>query len=109
MLPKKLVKLGKKKVVYVFAGSLSSAYKPLMERIVEVLSQLPEYAFILGAGPHIEYLEIGENTYAERFVNQLAVLQSGDCFVTHRVEWKSLAKTAPIPASTRSARISYCK
>ena len=88
MLPEKLIKLGKKKVVYFSVGSMSSAYKPLMEHIVEVLSQLPEYAFILSAGPHIDQLKIGENTYAERFVNQLAVLQSVSVYVSHGGEWK---------------------
>lgn len=88
VLPEKLVKLGKKPVVYVSVGSMSSAEFSLMEHIVEVLSQLPEYAFILSAGPHIDKLKIGENTYAERFVNQLAVLQSVDCYVSHGGEWK---------------------
>ena len=86
VLPDKLTKPNKK-VVYVSVGSLSSSYLPLMEHIVEVLSQLPNYGFILSAGPHIDQLKFGENTYAERYLNQLAVLQSVSCFVSHGGEW----------------------
>ena len=80
-LPDKLAKLNKK--VYVSVGSMSSAYKPLMEHIVEVLSQLPNYAFILSGGPLIDQLKLADNIYAEKFVDQLAVLQSVSIMVSH--------------------------
>ena len=54
-----------------------------MQHIVEVLSQLPNYAFILSGGPLLDQLKLDENIYAERFVNQIAVLQSVTCAVTH--------------------------
>ena len=82
-LPSKLVKLGKKKVIYVSVGSMSSAYRPLMEHILKVLAQLLNYAFILSGGPLLDQFKLSDNIYAERFVNQLAVLQSVSCALTH--------------------------
>ena len=82
-LPEKLAKLGKKKVVYVSVGSMSSAYRPLIEHIIEVLSQLPNYAFILSGGPLLDQLKLADNIYAEKYVDQLAVLQSVSLMVSH--------------------------
>lgn len=49
VLPDKLANLNNNKIVYVSVGSWSSAYKPLMEHIVDVIAQLP-YRFILSSG-----------------------------------------------------------
>lgn len=88
VLPDELTKLDDtkyiKKYVYVSVGSMSSAYKPLMERIVTILAHLP-YRFILSGGVLLKELKLSENIYAERFVNQLAVLQSVSCMVSHGV------------------------
>ena len=58
-------------------GSWSSAYKPLMEHIVKVLSELPNYRFILSAGPLGHELNLDEisNVYGDSYVPQLKVLQ----------------------------------
>lgn len=82
-IPEKLTKLNNDwKVVYVSVGSWTSAYKPLMEHVVSVLAQLP-YKFILSGGPLLDQLKLGENTYSERFLPQLSVLQSVSCMVSH--------------------------
>ena len=93
VLPEKLAKLNRKKVIYVSVGSMSSAYKPLMDHIVEVLARLPNYAFILSGGPLLDQLKLAENIYAERFVNQLAVLQTVSCMVSHGGEYSLAART----------------
>lgn len=53
-----------------------------MEHVVSVLAQLP-YRFILSGGPLINELKLGENTYSEKYLPQLAILQIVECAVTH--------------------------
>lgn len=88
VLPEQLTKLDEKKYlkkyIYVSVGSMSSAYRPLMEWIVDILAKLP-YRFILSGGVLLNELNLSENIYAERYVNQLAVLQSVSCMVSHGV------------------------
>lgn len=62
----------------------ASAYKPLMQKMIEILSELP-HRFILSKGVRgHEYDAImGDNLDGEIFINQLAVLQSVSMIISH--------------------------
>ena len=80
-IPKKLEGLPGK-LIYFSLGSMASSYKPLMDRLLKIVSELP-HRFIISTGYYHEECNLPANLYGEQYVNQLAVLQIVDCFITH--------------------------
>ena len=70
------------KLIYFSLGSMSSCYKPLMNRLLKIFSQI-NHQFIVSTGLIGEQYELSANQYGEKYLNQLAVLQSVDVFITH--------------------------
>jgi len=72
------------KLVYFSLGSMATAYKPLMIKMIEILSELP-HRFILSKGVlgHEFDSIMGDNLDGEPFINQLAVLQSVSMIISH--------------------------
>jgi MGT family glycosyltransferase len=69
-------------LVYVSLGSLGSADVPLMQRLVQSLSETP-HRYIVSTGPqHAEY-ELAENMIGEEFLPQTSVLPHVDAVITH--------------------------
>ena len=80
-IPKKLEGLPGK-LIYFSLGSMSSSYKPLMDRLLKILAELP-HRFIISTGFYHDEYNLSANLYGEQYVSQLAVLQLVDCFITH--------------------------
>lgn len=72
--PKKLESLPGK-LIYFSLGSMASSYKPLMDRLLAILSEIP-HRFIISTGYYHEEYKLPTNLYGEQYVKQLAVLQS---------------------------------
>uniref|UniRef100_A0AAN0N7Z6 UDP-glycosyltransferase n=1 Tax=Polyphagotarsonemus latus TaxID=1204166 RepID=A0AAN0N7Z6_9ACAR len=70
------------KLIYFSLGSMASVYKPLMEKILSILSQIP-HRFIVSTGMVGEQYELSKNMHGEKFVNQLAALQTVDIVISH--------------------------
>ena len=69
-------------LIYLSLGSLASADVPVMERLVEVLADLP-HRFIVSKGPQAELFELADNMWGEEFVPQPAILPLVDLVITH--------------------------
>ena len=80
-IPKKLKNLAGK-LIYFSLGSMSSCYKPLMNRLLKIFGEIP-HRFIVSTGLIGEQFEIYKNQHGEKHLNQLSVLQSVDVFITH--------------------------
>lgn len=80
-IPKKLENLPGK-LIYFSLGSMASCYKPLMTRLLKMFGQMG-HRFIVSTGLIGEQYELAANQYGEKFLNQLAVLQTVDVYITH--------------------------
>lgn len=62
----------------------ATAYKPLMIKMIEILSELP-HRFILSKGVLGQEFEaiMGDNMTGENYIDQLAVLQSVSMIISH--------------------------
>ena len=63
------------KLIYFSLGSMSSSYKPLMDRLLAIMGEIP-HRFIISTGFYHDEYKLPANLYGEKYVNQLAVLQS---------------------------------
>lgn len=70
------------KLVYFSLGSHGSTVLPLLQRIVDILSESPN-RFIVSAGPSLDKLVLPPNVWAAKSVPQTAVLAIVDLFITH--------------------------
>ena len=80
-IPEKLKNL-RGELIYFSLGSNASIYKPLMNRLLKIFSEIP-HRFIVSKGPTGSEYELSANQYGENFLNQLSVLQRASVFVTH--------------------------
>lgn len=64
-------------LIYFSLGSMASCYKPLMNRLLKLFSEIP-HRFIVSTGLVGEEYKLYDNQYGEKFINQLAVLQTVD-------------------------------
>ncbi|MDX6520313.1 MAG: hypothetical protein QOF08_918 [Gaiellales bacterium] len=69
-------------LIYLSLGSLASADVPLMERLVEALSDLP-HRFIVSKGPQHDQYQLADNMWGEEFLPQPAILPLVDLVITH--------------------------
>lgn len=69
-------------LVYFSLGSMASSFKPLMDRFLQILSELP-HRFIISTGFYHDEYNLSANLYGEKYVQQLRVLNLVDCFITH--------------------------
>ena len=70
------------KLIFLSMGSLASGDVPLMERLVSILAKSP-HRFIVSLGPNWQKYELADNMWGEKFVPQLAILQTIDLIITH--------------------------
>ena len=69
-------------LVYLSLGSLGSADLPLMERLVDALSETP-HRYVVSKGPqHAEY-ELADNMVGAEFLPQASLLPHVDLVITH--------------------------
>lgn len=80
-IPSKLANLPGK-LIYFSLGSMASCYKPLMSRLLKMFGEM-NHRFIVSTGLIGEQYELAANQYGEKFLNQLAVLQTVDVYITH--------------------------
>ena len=93
-IPKKLEGLPGN-LIYFSLGSMASSYKPLMDRFLQILSELP-HRFIISTGYYHDEYNLSSNLYGEKYVKQLAVLQSVDCFITHGGKYTLSTNQLPV-------------
>ena len=70
------------KLIYFSLGSMAAVYKPLMQKMLDVLEQLP-HRFIISTGLIGEEYVMKDNMYGEKWLNQVAVLQTVDMIISH--------------------------
>ncbi|XP_025018079.1 uncharacterized LOC107369528 isoform X1 [Tetranychus urticae] len=81
VLPEKLA--GKPgSLIYFSLGSMGSVDLELMRRVISVCAKSP-HRFIVSKGPLHEQIELPDNMWGERYVNQLAILPHVDLVITH--------------------------
>lgn len=80
-IPKKLENLPGK-LIYFSLGSMASCYKPLMTHLLEMFAGM-NHRFIVSTGLTGEQYELAQNQYGEKFLNQLALLQTVDMYISH--------------------------
>ena len=61
---------------------MATSYKPLMNKMLEILAQLP-HRFIVSTGMIGEHYTLADNMYGEKYLNQFAVLQTVDMVISH--------------------------
>jgi MGT family glycosyltransferase len=69
-------------LIYLSLGSLASADVALMERLVEVLAEVP-HRFIVSKGPQHDQYQLADNMSGEEFLPQPAILPMVDLVITH--------------------------
>ena len=70
------------KLIYFSLGSMSHVYKPLMQKMLDVIEQLP-HRFIVSTGLIGEQYVMKDKMYGEKWLNQFAVLQTVDMVISH--------------------------
>lgn len=89
--PEKLKNKAVGKLIYFSLGSMAGVYKPLMSKMLNILSQLP-HRFIVSKGligeVYDEIFEKADNLYGENYLDQFAVLQTVDMVISHGVSFK---------------------
>ena len=80
-IPEKLKNLSGE-LIYFSLGSHSAIYKPMMNRLLKIFSEIP-HRFIVSKGPTGDQYVLSANQYGENFLNQLSVLQRTSVFLTH--------------------------
>ncbi len=69
-------------LIYVSLGSLGSGDVPLMERLVEALSDT-RHRYVVSKGPQHTAYELADNMTGEEFLPQAALLPEVDLVITH--------------------------
>ncbi|XP_074601546.1 uncharacterized protein LOC141855408 [Brevipalpus obovatus] len=81
VLPEKLAnKPGK--LIYFSLGSMGSVDVELMRNVIRVLTKTP-YRVIVSKGPLHDQIELPDNMWGDKYVNQLAILPHVDLVITH--------------------------
>jgi MGT family glycosyltransferase len=70
------------RLIYFSMGSLFSAYLPLMQRLLNMIAQIP-HRFIVSKGPLGDNLTMPDNCWGENFLDQKAVLSKVDLIISH--------------------------
>jgi len=73
---------GEAPIVYLSLGSLGSADVELMQRLIDVLGEMP-YRVIVSEGPQHEELALADNMFGEEFLPQPSILPQVDVVITH--------------------------
>jgi MGT family glycosyltransferase len=69
-------------LVYLSLGSLGSADVELLQRLVDILAEMP-YRVVVSKGPQHELLRLADNMIGEEFLPQTSVLPRVDLVITH--------------------------
>ncbi|XP_053214504.1 macrolide glycosyltransferase-like [Panonychus citri] len=81
VIPEKLInKQGK--LIYFSLGSMGSVDLELMRRVISVLAKSP-HRFIISKGPYHDQIDLPDNCWGEKYVNQIAILPHCDLVITH--------------------------
>ena len=75
----------REKLVYISMGTVNNAMLPLYKRCIEALRGTP-YQVVMSVGSQVDLAAFGalpENVQVYPFVDQIAVLQKADAFLTH--------------------------
>ncbi|XP_025017716.1 uncharacterized protein LOC112538463 [Tetranychus urticae] len=70
------------KLIYVSMGTVVSAVRQLMEMIVSPLAKSP-HRFVVSTGVYGGALELHDNMWGDKYINQIALLPKVDLFITH--------------------------
>ncbi|XP_053211228.1 uncharacterized protein LOC128394882 [Panonychus citri] len=70
------------KLIYFSLGSMGSIDLELMKRVISVCAKSP-HRFIVSKGPLHEQIDLPDNMWGDRYVNQLAILPHVDLVITH--------------------------
>ena len=70
------------KLIYVSLGSWFSGMTSVMVNLISILAKSP-HKFIVSKGPNADKIDLPENMWGERFVNQLSILPLVDLVITH--------------------------
>lgn len=76
-------KIGNAKLIYFSLGTLASADTELMNRILTFLAQDIDNLYIVSMGPLHPKLQLGDNMFGRKFIDQLYVLPKIDLIITH--------------------------
>ncbi|NP_001310097.1 uncharacterized UDP-glucosyltransferase YjiC-like [Tetranychus urticae] len=69
-------------LIYFSLGSMGCVDLELMKRVISVCAKSP-HRFIISKGPYHEQIELPDNMWGERYVNQIAILPHVDLVITH--------------------------
>jgi len=70
-------------IIYISLGSMFSMYVDLVQRLIDVLADLP-YKFIVSKGPRGDEITFPNDKFiGSNFVDQIAVLQVVDAMIAH--------------------------
>lgn len=70
------------KLIYVSLGSWFSGMTEVMTNLLAILAKSP-HKFIVSKGPNHDKIQLADNMWGERFLNQLAILPMVDLVITH--------------------------
>ncbi|XP_053214505.1 NDP-glycosyltransferase YjiC-like [Panonychus citri] len=69
-------------LIYFSLGSMGSVDLELMRRVISVLAKSP-HRFIISKGPYHDQIDLPDNCWGEKYVNQIAILPHCDLVITH--------------------------
>ena len=69
-------------LIYFSLGTMGCVDLELMKRVISVCAKSP-HRFIVSKGPLHEQIDLPDNMWGERYVNQLAILPHVDLVITH--------------------------
>lgn len=75
----------REKLIYISMGTVDNAMLPLYKRCIEALSDTP-YQVVMSVGNQVNLDDFGElpdNVHVHPYVDQIAVLEKADAFITH--------------------------
>ncbi|NP_001310065.1 uncharacterized UDP-glucosyltransferase YjiC-like [Tetranychus urticae] len=70
------------KLIYFSLGSMGSVDLDLMKRVIGCLAKSP-HRFIVSKGPHHKQIDLPDNMWGDRYVNQIGILPHVDLVITH--------------------------
>ncbi|NP_001310064.1 uncharacterized UDP-glucosyltransferase YjiC-like [Tetranychus urticae] len=70
------------KLIYFSLGSMGSVDLDLMKRVIGCLAKSP-HRFIISKGPHHKQIDLPDNMWGDRYVNQIGILPHVDLVITH--------------------------